>query len=250
MTPTPYAGIAGFTTPDEPRAVLAAMPAHPVRKLGVGVLTTSSILLGEGISNPRRYPPRSRIADIFPDDPRAVNLVHVAWKPMERFGSVYDQLMRARDAGGDRCHGLQVNGVQAALPGDFKAYARAYPNDRLVFQFRNTALPAKQIATALLLYGWSITDVLFDASAGEGKPMNVMHMAEVLSTIRESYPHLGIGVAGALFADVLPLLQIPLLNVPRVSTDAESKLRTESDQLDIKKATAWMDAHERLFSHA
>lgn len=250
MTPTPYAGIAGFVTPDEPRAVLAAIPAHPVRKLGVGVLTTSGILLGEGISNPRRYPPRSRIASIFPDDPRVVNLVHVAWKPVDRFGSVYDQLARARDAGGDRCHGLQVNGMQLALPGDFKAYARAYPNDRLVMQYRNTALTAQQIAAQLLLYGWSITDVLFDASAGEGKPMDVMHMAHVISAVRESFPHLGIGVAGALYADVLPLLQIPLLNVPRISTDAESKLRTETDELDLGKATAWFEAHERLFSHA
>ncbi|RTL22397.1 MAG: hypothetical protein EKK55_14715 [Rhodocyclaceae bacterium] len=241
MTPRPYVGISGVMSAAEADTLLLHLPPVPARKLMVGVLTTSGILTGNGITNPRRYPPPGRIAGIFRRDPhgRVVNLVHVAWKQQERYGSCAQQLIRAREAGGLECHGIQINGVQLPTPGDIEVYARAFPDDRIVLQYRNLALDTSEILMDVRRYAWTVTDVLLDGSAGEGKAYTVagLHkVAHACAALREHFPFLGVGFAGGLSAEAVPAIEPMLRAIPRLSVDAEGKLRDEHDQLDLPAA--------------
>jgi hypothetical protein len=237
MTDLSYIGVSGVTTRGEADALLATLPVDAPRPLMLGVLTSSKLLCDIGNPNPKRYPKKREIAGIFTDHPRALNLVHVAWSQDEALGTCVEQFVRAREAGGDRCHGLQVNGLNAPTPSDLRAHAQRYPNDRLVLQWRDLTRQCEHLILRLQPYAWSITDVLLDGSAGEGRPMDVAKMTSLATALRDFYPHLGITVAGGFGPTITADQATMLWTVDRLSTDVESGVRTD-DILDLALAGA------------
>ena len=68
----------------------------------------------------------------------------------------------------------------------------------------------------------------------------------LMLALRNTYPHLGIGIAGGLSADTLPHIAGLLQEIPDLSIDAEGQLRDENDHLDVNKAVRYVLAASRM----
>lgn len=253
MRPLPYVGVAGFMAPEEVWGVLETMPTHPERKLAVGVLASRRTILGDGNAWPHRYPHRDKLARVFVDDPRCINLVHYG---QSDDANLFENLCRAYEAGGPLCHGVQVN---VAWPDRdaLRKFGELYPRARVVLQLGPKALASHPdmplLLMALCAYSWCVTDVLLDSSAGEAKPMDADAFARIASAVRTFHPMLGVGVAGALDAEKVTSIAPILLGIPDLSTDAESRLRDETPlggHFNVKKAAAFVDRVLRLHRSA
>jgi hypothetical protein len=236
--PPPYLGLSGVTTRAEVLAALAAFPACG-RQLMVGVLASEKTLAGQRNRYWRRYPPVERIAGIFVDDPRCLNLVHFgADEPPDA-----TTLARLFDLAGPLCGGFQFNGAwpwPANIETLCRVFERAGKTPRIVLQagFGTTAAQV-----GLYVNRGVVTDVLIDASGGTGKPVDPEYAAFWFEKLRAMFPSLGIGVAGGLSAETVP--QVAGLLKLGASVDAESGIRDGADgggRLDMEKVAAWLRA--------
>jgi hypothetical protein len=238
MQPPSYIGCSGITTRAE---VLGALSAFPDcgRQLMVGVLASEKTLAGQKNRYHRRCPPVERIAGIFVEDPRCLNLVHFgADEPPDA-----TDLARLFDLAGPLCHGFQFNGAWP-WPANIETLCRMFEHagkkPRIVLQARFGTTAAQ---VGLYVTRGVATDVLIDASGGTGKPLDAGHASFWFMQFRSMFPSLGIGVAGGLCAEMVP--QVADLLRAGVSVDAESGLRDGADgggRLDMEKVQAWLKA--------
>ncbi|MBI2450547.1 MAG: hypothetical protein HYV47_03355 [Candidatus Nealsonbacteria bacterium] len=105
MIKKPYVGITGFMRRQEVSAVLEQANLR-VRMLMVGVLVSSKTLSGRQNKWPNRYPKIKEMADIFPEDPNALNLIHYNTDEPE---TLANQLLELTDRGGHNLRGFQLN---------------------------------------------------------------------------------------------------------------------------------------------
>jgi len=234
---TAYVGVSGFMLQDEVREALAAFPDCG-RSLMVGVLVSAKTLGGERNKYPRRYPLVEDIAGIFVDDPRCLNLIHYSSDVAPDGGT----LLRLLDLGGPHCHGFQFNGAWPRIWHLDRLFAATEPADRhlhIVLQARREAdgfsLPPEDE------YCDSATDVLLDASGGRGLPLDVAAAREGLLELLD-WDGLGYGVAGGLCAETVGALAPLMAEYPGLSIDAEGRLRTAEDDLDMAKVRAYLRA--------
>jgi hypothetical protein len=235
--PPAYIGLSGVTTRAEVLAALAAFPACG-RQLMVGVLASEKTLAGQRNRYFRRYPRVESIAGIFTDDPRCLNLVHFGADDPPDAAT----LAHLFEAAGPLCHGVQFNGAYPT-PGDLVrirvAFRRAGREARIVLQLRDLSTTMRQVWA----YEGLITDVLIDASGGLGRPLDVPKAEALFEQLRSAFPHLGIGVAGGLFAETVP--RVAGLLARGASCDAESGLRDGADgggRLCVERVKAYLDA--------
>ncbi|WP_438029108.1 hypothetical protein [Sorangium sp. So ce233] len=244
--PLPYVGISGVTTRAEALAALAAFPDCG-RDLMVGALASEKTLAGQQNRWWRRYPKVESIAGVFIDDPRCLNLVHYGADTPPDAAT----LLRLFELGGPLCHGVQFNGCwpePANLEAFCRRFERAGRTPRIVLQLGACPAGLSGVAWAdarLAPYADRrlITDVLIDASGGTGKPLAVDRARELFAGLRSPFPHLGIGVAGGLFAETVP--QIARLLQAGASVDAESGLRDGADgggRLDMARVKTYLAA--------
>lgn len=238
VAPLPYCGISGVTTRAEVLAALAAFPDCG-RQLMVGVLVSEKTLAGQRNRWFRRYPKVESIAGIFVDDPRCLNLVHYgADTPPDG-----DTLARLFELSGPLCHGFQFNAAwphRATLERLHEVAARCGRTLRVVLQLRDCA-EAGRIAP--LDDRSLVTDVLIDASGGLGKPIDAEGAGFDFIQLRSMYLHLGIGIAGGLFAETVP--RVATLLQSGASVDAESGLRDGADgggRLDMDRVKSYLEA--------
>lgn len=123
---------------------------------------------------------------------------------------------------------------------------------RIVLQLGRSALeetgndPATT-AKCLDPYKNVITDVLVDASGGCGIPIDLDVAHAYIHAIHGRHPQFGIGVAGGLSSQTVGRLQ-PLVNIfPKISLDAEGRLRTATDHLDIEEMKNYISVADGLF---
>lgn len=237
---TPYIGVSGFMSADEVHAALDAFPACG-RLLMVGVLVSSKTLGGERNKYPRRYPRIEDVAGIFPDDPRALRLVHYsADLPPDR-----EVLTRLYEVAGPRCDGFQFN-VEWPYRDDLLALHERAERDgrrlRVVLQARPGNVPAQGYFYDV------VTDLLFDGSGGRGVPLDRAFVDEGLRRARHQWhaPKLGpvgLGVAGGLSAQTIA--GVADLLRAGVSCDAEGALRDAADgggNIDLDKVRSYLGA--------
>ena len=250
---TPYIGITGFCSRSEVDAVLASVPAEPNRLLMCGVLLSNALLSGEPSDAPNRCPAPDRIAAIFSDDPRCLNLIHYRPQPD---ANLADALARATEISGPHCHGVQINATRGAPwpdPQALDTYRERSRPARIVFQAGREAMESvdhqpEELARRCAEYSGLVTDVLVDASEGLGLPLDAARSADYLAAIRSAAPELGLVVAGGLHSGNISELLSPLLpEWPAVSIDAEGRLRDADDRLDVRAAAAYLRAATRLF---
>ncbi|TAK05285.1 hypothetical protein EPO33_04950 [Patescibacteria group bacterium] len=228
-----YVGVTGFTQHDQVMRALQAVPERSARKFMVGVLASAKSLRGIPLKPEwqDRYPKREEIAGIFPDDPRTLNLVHYA--PGEEYReTLINDLIALSEMAGPRLHGFQLN---AAWPrpttlGVYREHC-GYRNDVIVLQLGRAALAEmagdhRAVAERVREYGALIDAVLVDPSCGTGQPFDARAARALLAAVADRCPHLGLGVAGGLGPDRLDAALELATDFPRLSIDAEGRLRS------------------------
>jgi len=233
---TAYVGVSGFMRQDEVREALAAFPDCG-RSLMVGPLVSAKTLSGQRNKYPNRYPLVEDIAGIFVDDPRCLNLIHYSSDVAPDGGT----LIRLLDLGGPHCHGFQFNGTWPrvwALDRLLRAAEKSERPLRIVLQARRG--PDGFVLPSDVEYGDAATDILLDASGGRGLPLDVVTAREGLREL--DWDGVGHGVAGGLCAETVGALAPLLAEYPDLSIDAEGRLRTAEDHLDMAKVRAYLRA--------
>ena len=196
--------------------------------LAFGVLVSRKTLYGPGNKYPNRYPTMDAAwRGVAPYG--AVTFVHYSQDTDEHLGSALIDAVNRVESSGAEVAGVQVN-VHMPRRAELEAFARRYPDKRIILQLGpmiwRGQFPPETVCTALLQYGWIVTDVLLDGSAGTGKDLDLLATARYVAALDHFAPHLGIGIAGGLCeekltGDVERFLQV----YRRLSVDAEGAIR-------------------------
>lgn len=254
----PYIGVTGFMSRAEVNEALAMVPEGSTHRLMVGVLVSSKTFAGLPNKWPGRYPKKEVAADIFIDDPRALNLIH--YNTDNRDQLHHELVEITRFIGPDRFDGFQIN-MRWPCSTELRNYQRIFPDKLLVVQVGGGALEDVERVGHLggILYlvydhrsccSWMIDSVLIDPSGGKGIPLNTEKGAEHLRDVRDHYKtkEVEIGIAGGLGPDTLDLVESLVQEFPNLSIDAEGKLRTPDDQLDMLKVKLYLQRAFQMFN--
>jgi len=240
----PYIGVTGFTSRDQVLQALTAVSRETAYRLMVGVLMSSKTLAGQMDKRPGRYPKKEAVANIFVDDPRALNLIHYDTdNPYMLFSGVRQIVELA----GPPLDGFQFN-VTWPAPWQIKAIHEAYPDMYLVLQIGSHAMKAsirgesmERFKAAVGWYAPFIDAVLIDPSGGLGKLFERAGVIEHLRAAR-SFPGLGVGIAGGLGPQTAHVVEPLVQEFPELSIDAEGLLRTPEpeDALDMRAVEGYI----------
>ena len=246
---SPYIGVTGFMSKEEITeavGVFDRLPYESDRKLMVGVLASCKTLAGFTNKHPNRYPRVNSIEGLFPPHRRTLNLIHYATDDSHTLDDQLETLIRL---GGRDLDGFQLN-VCWPDPNTINVPKCM----RIVLQLGSAALQQadnrpETVAEMLDYYKDRITDVLVDASAGKGIPINPDTAQAYVRAIRSRHRWLGVGVAGGLCSSALPRLRQLAEHYTSISFDAEGRLRDEEDHLDMKKVKPYIQMADGLFDH-
>lgn len=228
--------------------VLNAIPANANRLVMIGVLASLKTMRGIQNKWPNRYPAMDRIASIFPDHPSALNLIHYNTKEKETLG---DQLVAMTEFGGANMQGFQLNIAWPAL--DVLAeYKKAYPAKQIVLQVGGHAFEMvnhspEQLAARVAEYDEVAEYVLLDPSGGYGKPFDPECARDYLLALEAKNFGMRLGVAGGLSPTTLDLVEPLAREFPQLSIDAEGRLRTPEDHLDLNLARTYLQTALTIF---
>ncbi len=236
----PYIGVTGFRTRREVQTVLEVVPHGAKRRLMVGVLASSKTLQGGQGKYPGRTPRVEEIADIFNDDPRALNLIH--YNTGDRQG-LPEQLARLIELGGPNLHGFQLN-IAWPDPTQLERLRSHTVVQQVGHRaFEEVGNDPRQLAEKLDAYRGLITHVLVDPSGGTGQEYHLpTTQACVLAIMDRHGDWLKIGIAGGLSAVGLYERITPVIGLyDHLSIDAEGRLRTPTpeDVLNLAATCAY-----------
>lgn len=247
----PYIGITGFMFLNDALHVLNAVPANANRLVMIGVLASLKTMRGIQNKWPNRYPTMDKIAGIFPDHSSALNLIHYNTKEKETLG---DQLIAMTKFGGRNLHGFQLNIAWPSL--DVLAeYKKAHPAKQIVLQIGEHAFEMvnhspEQLAARVAEYDEVVEYVLLDPSGGYGKPFDPERARDHLLALKAKNLGLGLGVAGGLSPATLNLVEPLVREFPDLSIDAEGRLRTPEDHLDLAVSSEYLRKAFAMFNGA
>jgi hypothetical protein len=220
-----YIGVTGFMSQAEVTEALTMVPEGSARRLMVGVLMSSKTLAGQTNKWPGRYPKKEAIADIFVDDPRALNLIHYNTDNPRQLAT---EVRKIVELAGPHLDGFQLN-ITWPDPSQIQMIRDMFPDLHLLLQIGGKAMEQmesmEEFEQALGWYIPEIDSILIDPSGGKGLPLNVEKGAEWLRVARK-FPTLGLGIAGGLGHDMLYLIETLIKEFPDMSIDAEGRLRT------------------------
>ena len=246
MSRKPFIGMTGFTCRQQVEAVVANWPAaFTSHHLMVGVLADWRSLADEPVAYPNRYPMTEIREEVFVDDPRCLNLVHLS---IDSGQPLQAQIEAALISFGPHVDGVHLNAV--------------WPDPNVLAQVRHTyrtqlggerdlcislQVGAKameryhfdpdSVALAVKRYRGIIDYAVIDPTGGKGRlePADVEHHVNAVAAAVEH--HLGVGFAGHLTTDSLMqhARMIRRLN-GSLSFDAQRSLRNRDDVLDVDRA--------------
>ncbi len=214
----------------------------------VGVLMSSKTLAGQQNKWPGRYPKKETIADIFVDDPWALNLIHYSTNRPE---TLFTQLTQITELAGPHLDGFQLNIAWPPIS-QLEDYREVYLDKFLLLQIGGRAMAQVESMgrfTELVgAYLPLIDAILIDSSGGKGEPLDSAKGTEYLRAVRD-YPTLGLGIAGGLGPETLDLLDPLVEEFPKLSIDAEGRLRTAppQDALYLPAMRAYLEDAFRIF---
>lgn len=242
----PYIGITGFTAATEVQQALALFPSSSDRCLMIGVLASRWTCAGLPERMPKRHPDVNAIAGIFQDHPLALNLIHYYTDEPD---SMSRQLVDLVERVGPVLGGLQINGHWPSRA-ELEEVRSARPGLRLVLQVNPGSFGGspQEVAGQVKKVAGLADDVLLDASAGQGRPLDPKSALPYLEALEDS--GLGLGMAGGLCVENLPLIEPLLARFPSLSFDAESRLRDAEDRLDPSKVKQYVETALELVSRS
>jgi hypothetical protein len=222
-----YVGVTGFMSRKEVNEALAMVPKGSTRRLMVGVLMSSKTFDGQPNNWPGRYPKREAVADIFPHDPRALNLIHYT---TDRPKSLFSQLMGITEYyGGPNLDGFQLN-ISWPSVEEINKYWESQRKSFLVLQVGSKAMAEvesiEHFVDLVGAYLPMVKAVLINPGSGKRKPLDAAEVEEYFSALRSAYPKLGLVAAGGLGPDTLHLIHPLIQKFSGLSSDAERLLRT------------------------
>lgn len=250
----PYIGVTGFTKPKEVSVALRAFPKDRSRKIMVGAVVTWKSLRALPMKPKwaKQAPDPASLGGLFLNDERAVNLAHYSTEEGQE-SSVLADMLKVHGLAGPNFHGFQLN-----LAWPHVTHLIAYRetmgwNYRVVLQLGQKAIEQaggtpQSVANMLFRYANFINDVLFDPSGGLGKPFDTERAREFLSAIAEQGWNLGLGVAGGLSSDSLNLVEPLIAEFPKLSIDAQGRLRNAENELDIRAVRTYLAKALRLLA--
>lgn len=243
----PYIGITDFTNIAQVLKMSHVFRTHnprgSERKLHVGVMMSRKTLRDMPTMWHNIFPPKERVAHIF-RSLLVYNCLHYA--DYEHSPNLWKDLADAIRFGGNRMNALQLdmiwpdpaevekgvgcNNIEVILQIGKQAFERA----------KNTP---QEIVRRLSSYDGVIHRVLLDKSMGKGIRMDANGLRPFILAIKESFPRLGITVAGGLGPDTLDLVEPLVREFPDLSIDAQGQLRPSAniqDPIDWGMAEAYL----------
>lgn len=241
-----YIGVTGFTETSQVRSALEAFPLHPTHALMVGVAASWKSLRGLPLKPhwAKRMPPPERIASLFLPDRRAENLIHYSCDP-EQEPTLLDDLLRLNDLAGPHFHGFQLNITWPDPMVLDKFKQQAGVGKEIVINIGPKAVEIagqtpKNLARRVAEYEYFADAILFDPSQGQGLEFDPERAREFLLAIDDADLDLQLGVAGGLGPETVWRVGPLLRDFPQLSIDAESRLRTPDNELDLDKVRAYL----------
>ena len=239
--PISYVGITGICAPEQ-SAALVSIAAGMRRRLMIGVLVSDASMEGQPDRWPRRYPPPASAADIFSDHPAAFNVVHYNTHDPSTLARQLTEIVRLV---GSRLHGFQLNMAWPA-PRQLALFREECPGVQIIIQLNREAfdiiagLPDGVSGKLRREYGGLYDHALLDLSAGHGEMLEPVWAADQLRRLYGADLDAGLGVAGGLCAESLPMIEPLIREFPDLSIDAEGRLRDEDDFLDLNRAEEYL----------
>lgn len=256
---THYIGFTDPQTPEQVRQVLHNVPPLTNIKLHVGMMTSRKKLAGQPTKYDRVWLPPEELSLPFLDDQRVMNVVHYAdYTGLDAF----DQIQQCIRLGGERLHGIQLDMswpnphqlVRAILDSN-------NPNVEVILQIGKDAF--KQITNhtqeqtidnflvTLSRYRDVLTHVLLDRSMGKGESMTADFFRPYIDAIQDTFPRLGIVVAGGLGPETLHLVEPLIERYPFLSIDAQGQLRNSGDSkdpIDMERVCQYVKSAYQLYT--
>ena len=237
----PYIGITGVMSENDALHMLNAIPRNTDRLVMIGVLGSLKTMRGEKNKWPNRYPAMNEIAGIFPNHPLALNLIHYNTKEPE---TLVDQLLKMTEFSGPNLHGFQLNLAWPSIKA-VGEYKKTNPSKQIVLQIGGHAFEMihhspEELAKKVSEYVEVVEYVLLDPSGGYGKPFDPERARDYLLALKAQNFDIGLGVAGGLSPTTLNLIEPLMKEFPNLSIDAEGRLRTAEDHLDLNVATEYL----------
>lgn len=232
----PYIGVTGFTKPSETAEIINSLPINPERKVMFGVLMSKKTLFGKPAGNPKRYPKREIIPQIFPNHRAALNLIHYN---SDTDRELHKELFQVINNGGPFADGIQLNIPWPSLE-ELERFKSVYDKAIIVLQVGTKAFKMVNESPDELLekihsYRDVITHVLIDMSGGRGIALDKGLVFALLPYI-QSMQILSV-VAGGINENNFHTLVRPIAkHFPQTSFDIESGARDKNDNLDLEKS--------------
>lgn len=247
----PYIGVTGFMTQSEVASAIEALEEFsPWSRHGlmVGVLVSAKTLAGETNSRENQYPKIDDVAGLFSPHRRVTNLIHFNSSDNAPAIRVND-FQRLKGKGGRNFDGVQIN-IAWPVPNSLECFV----GKRVVLQIGREALRIAHhnpTRVAQLLYDYVetevISDVLVDMGDGNGIALNVAEAEACVHAIRSAHPTIGIGVAGGLCREAMGKMKNLASTFPDLSFDAQGRLRTPDDHLNVDAMQKYLRTASSLF---
>lgn len=251
-----YIGVTGVTDQEQVERMLTVFPEFSPIKLMIGVLASWKSLRGIPL-NPywqQQTPPINQIQNIFIVDPRVINLVH--FSSDDNSADLFEDLRAVTDhIGSAQFDGFQLN-ITAPNLEALRQYKKYYPRHQFVLQINQRWLDRTDNRLMTLIgdlekyvnHGVA-NGLLFDLSGGRGKPFNPVEVFRFLFAVTNLGWPVRLGVAGGLGSndslhDVANLVE----NFPRLSIDAQSHLRNQQNELDLKLTMLYLQRSLEIFA--
>lgn len=235
MLRDPYIGITDFMTREQVEHMLAVLRANlrpgQQRRLHVGVMMSHKTLHGEETKWTAAFPRNEAIAGIFGSS-EAMNCLHFVGENQV----LYEDLVLAIGYGGAGMNALQLD---MAWPDPDQIQRAVLASDKqleVVLQVGGNAIRQAGdspvgVVERLRRYEEVIQWVLLDKSMGAGIPMDAVGLIPYVEAIKETFPDLGVAVAGGLGPKTMHLVA-PLAKLfPGISIDAQGRLRPSNNAL-------------------
>jgi phosphoribosylanthranilate isomerase len=253
---TPYIGITGITSADEAIHAVKSFEANKKshrqtgHQLMLGVLVSYKTLKIGAHPTKRRYPPLREIPEILEAvKGKCFPVLHYNTRTPEFVGELR-RLLEFQDLyRKGLVRGVQLN-INAPSPTQVAAVSQRYAKLSIILQFNQSPHNITNYPQLARDYGGSADYVLIDPSRGTGLAFAHSHAVTQYAQLRQCAPW-GIGFAGGLSPENIKSKLSRLksaLETTDFSIDAESGLRDQGDDLDLKKVDLFLQEAQLLLA--
>jgi hypothetical protein len=237
----PYIGVTDFTSRSQVERAKAAIPPGVNRRLHVGAMTSYKVLhnipTSKGWENV--WLNTRGLRELFVDDPEVYNVIHYAdydHAPYKRAPTTVEDLLTAIDNSGPYVNAIQLDMVWP-IPGMIMEMKHARPGVEVLLQVSSKALDLIDehnvaLDFALDSYEGIVDYVLLDSGMGRGIAFDPSHVLRNLAIASCVFRDDQLAVAGGLGPDTYENLKPILDQYPKISCDAQGRLRPSHNALD------------------